>query len=560
MGRRGLGTTLSTSRGEYKPASEPIKQEAMKPGKVRSHHGFLASELIISAVRDFRASRSNFDLCVQAFPVERFLLVRLQRFLPLLLIGVIGYTGGNAAQPASRPNVLFIAIDDLRNDLGALGAAHARTPQLDAFATTARVFDHHYVQVPTCGASRAALLRGRYPTETAHVSNSAIANTHPNWGDANLPAWFKRHGYQTFALGKITHHPGGLTGKQWAEGPEELPGAWTRCWIPDAPWKTSEAMMHAYANGKARTPGKTPPIEAFDGPDTAYPDAWVAGEAVGTLRELAKSKQPWFFAVGLFKPHLPFAAPKRFFDLHDPEKIPAPKVTQRPQPPSGWHKSGEFRNNYAHEGRDPEQDPAYARQVRRAYAASTSYVDAQAGRVLGALKELGLDDNTVVVVWGDHGFLLGEHAIWGKHCLYENALRSPLMIRVPGMAQAGRTSNAIVETVDLFPTLIEVCGLAPPAGLDGRSLRPQLANPAARTTKPALGFWTSGQRTIRDERWRLIAHAAATPGAAPEVELFDLVSDPDESSNEAVAKPKIVAELLARLPAPLGNRASATRK
>lgn len=475
--------------------------------------------------------------------------------LPAILVFIAACVCGHAAGTPSRPNVLFIAIDDLRNDLGALGATHARTPQLDAFAATARIFNHHYVQVPTCGASRAALLRGRYPSEAAHVANSAIASTHSRWGDANLPAWFKRHGYQTLALGKITHHPGGLTGKQWAEGPEELPGAWTRTWIPEAPWKTAEAMMHGYANGKARTPGQTPPFEAFDGPDAAYPDAWVAAEAVTTLRKLARSGQPWFFAVGLFKPHLPFAAPKRFFDLHDPEKIPEPRVTQRPSPPTGWHKSGEFRNNYAHQGgRDPESDPAYARQVRQAYAAAASYVDAQAGRVLTALEELGLAGNTIVVVWGDHGFLLGEHAIWGKHCLYEQALRSPLMIRVPGLAQPGRTSTAIVETVDVFPTLTEACGLPLPADLDGRSLRPQLADPGAGTTKPALGFWSNGQRTIRDNRWRLIAHPAPASGAGPGIELFDMVADPDEARNIADQQTDVVAALLGQLPPPLVAR------
>ena len=219
---------------------------------------------------------------------------------------------GQAAEAKlRRPNVLLIAIDDLRNDLGSLGVAHAKTPALDALAAEGRLFTHHYVQVPTCGASRCALLRGRYPSEPAQLGNGAIAATHAAWGDANLPAWFRRHGYRTLALGKITHHPGGRTGRQWAEGPEELPGAWDRCWIPDSPWKTAQAMMHGYANGVARAPGKSPPWEAFDGPDEAYPDAWVAAEAIATLGELAKSDGPWFFAVGLFKPHLPFAAPKK---------------------------------------------------------------------------------------------------------------------------------------------------------------------------------------------------------------------------------------------------------
>lgn len=477
-------------------------------------------------------------------------------FIPPLLATLALVIAANQARAGAidtprRPNVLFIAIDDLRNDLGVLGASHARTPRLDAFAATARVFSHHFVQVPTCGASRCALLRGRYPSRPVHVSNNAIAATSDRWGDANLPGWFKRHGYQTFAVGKITHYPGGRTGRNWTEGPEELPGAWTRSWIPDSPWKTAEAMMHGYANGQARIRGETPPWEAFDGPDSAYPDSWVARDAVATLREVARAREPWFLAVGLFKPHLPFAAPKRYFDQHDPDEIPVPPVTRRPGGPSGWHPSGEFRKNYNSDGRDPDNDPAYARVIRHAYAAATSYVDAQAGRVLDVLKELDLSDNTIVVVWSDHGMLLGEHAIWGKHCLYENALRSPLIIRAPGLVQPGRTSTAIVETVDVFPTLVELCGLPVPAGLDGRSLQPQLAEPSVKSGKPALAFWTKGQRTIRNERWRLIAQDASGSGEPGPVELFDIAADPHESRNEAARQADVVAALLKQLPPPL---------
>ncbi len=452
----------------------------------------------------------------------------------------------HAAAP-KRPNVLFIAVDDLRNDLGAMGAAHARTPQLDAFAATARIFTRHYVQVPTCGASRCALLRGRYPDEAAHVANTGIATTHANWGEANLPAWFQRHGYRTHALGKITHHPGGRTGKLWAEGPEELPNSWTRSWIPPTPWREAENIMHGYANGVPRTSGKTPPLEAFDGPDTAYPDAWIADEAVKQLRALATNAEPWFFAVGFFKPHLPFAAPKRFFDLHDPEKIPAlePAAAAKPAWPSTWHPSNEFRRNYAHAGRDPDTDPAYTREVRRAYAASVSYVDTQIGRVLDALKTLDPAGHTIVVLWGDHGLLLGEHGIWGKHCLYENSLRSPLLIRAPGLAQPGATSAALVETVDVFPTLADLCGLPAPSGHDGRSLRPQLVRPATPAAKPARAFWTDSQRTIRTERWRLIA--ARADDGSPQFELFDYENDPFETRNHAAAHPNVVRDLRAQL-------------
>ncbi|HEY1108701.1 MAG TPA: sulfatase-like hydrolase/transferase, partial [Opitutaceae bacterium] len=352
----------------------------------------------------------------------------------------------------------------------------------------------------------------------------------------------------------------GRSGKAWMEGPVELPGAWERAWIPETPWKTAEGMMHGYADGAARKAGQTPPLESADGPDSTYPDAWVADEAVATLRSLAKSDRPWFFAVGLFKPHLPFAAPKRYFDLHDPEKIPAPPAYPDAENAISFHKSGEFRGNYGHAGRDPAKDPAYAAEVRRAYAAATSYVDAQFGRVLAALDEFGLAQNTVVVVWGDHGFLLGEHGIWGKHCLYEGALRSPLMIRAPGLAKPGASSGAIVETVDIFPTLLDLCTLPSPAGLDGRSLRAQLTDPAAPSAKPSQAFWTGGQRTIRDERFRLVTRAAGAEGAE-RFELFDLKADPHELRDLSASQPETVQRLLAQLrPVPEGAPAPKKKK
>lgn len=471
--------------------------------------------------------------------------------VPLLAAGMTataaphpGEADGGAASPAR--NVLFLAIDDLREALGSLGAAQVRTPNLDRLAATGRLFPHHYAQVPTCGASRCCLLRGRYPEVPSQLGNGAITATGSEWADASLPGWFRRHGYRTLALGKISHHPGGRTGRLWADGPEELPGVWDRCWIPETPWGEAQNIMHGYANGVPRTPGKSPPYEAFDGPDSAYPDAWVADEAIRTLGNLAAQEKPWFFAVGFFKPHLPFAAPKRWFDLYRDVDFPAPRAATRPDGISGWHASGEFRGNYGHAGQDPENDPDYALLMRRAYAAATSYMDAQVGRVLVELERLGLASNTVVVAWGDHGFLLGEHAIWGKHCLYEDALRSPLIIRPPQLAQPGIPSPAIVETVDIFPTITALCGLPAPANLDGRSLVDRLDNPAAGATDAALGFWNRSQRTVRTDRWRLVAHEAPD-GSLRGVELFDYATDPDEAQNVADAHPGLVQTLLARL-------------
>jgi iduronate 2-sulfatase len=449
-----------------------------------------------------------------------------------------------AAPAPARPNVLFIAIDDLRNDLGILGVAHARTPHLDAFAQSARVFSHHFVQVPTCGASRAVLWRGRYPTVPADLGNHAIRDRHLQWEHPSLPALFRRNGYQSLAIGKLTHFPGGLTGSQWAQGPEELPDAWDRAWVPDGPWTSPQAMMHGYALGQARTPGVSPPWEAHDGPDDAYPDAWVAREAIQTLDHLAKQREPWFLGVGFFKPHLPFAAPRKWHDLHA-EGIPdlTPEAAAKPDWPSGWHASGEFRSNYGHpQGKDPYPDADDARLLRRAYAASVSYMDAQVGRLLGALTDLGMAQRTVVVVWSDHGFLLGEHAIWGKHCLYEHALRSPLIVRIPHLPHPGQTSQALVETVDIYPTLADLCGLPVPPQLDGRSLRPQLMDPTSPGSKPALGFWTQGQRTLRTDPWRLIFQLDRQ-GNPTRHELFDLSLDPGETRNLAGEQPEVVALL-----------------
>lgn len=458
-----------------------------------------------------------------------------------------------AAAPASvsHPNVLFIAIDDLPNELGCLGASHASTPQIDAFAKTARVFKNHYVQVPTCGASRCALMTGLYPRRGIHINNNAMLATHEDYGTRTLPAWLRQHGYRTFALGKITHYPGGRSGKDWAEGPEEMPGAWDRCWLPETPWKTPAAIMHGYANGRRRVPGKSAPLECFDGPDSAYPDHWIAGEAITTLQSLRADggkNKPWFFAVGFFKPHLPFAAPKRWFDLHASRQIPPPAATARPPEPSGWHRSGEFFGNYKDaQKRNPNLDAAYALELRRAHAASVSYVDAQVGRVLDELKTLELDRDTIVVLWGDNGFLLGEHAIWGKHTLYENAVRTPLMIRVPGQSTPGAKTGATVEAVDLFPTLADLCALPKPEGVNGRSLRKHIDNPTEPSAKPAVSYWGGGQRAIRTDRWRLVTHPAKAPKVEESVELFDMLSDPGETTSVAAANLTVVKDLLTQL-------------
>ncbi|MEX0778605.1 MAG: sulfatase [Balneolales bacterium] len=443
------------------------------------------------------------------------------------------------------PNVLFITIDDLRNDLGALGVDHIQTPNLDAFAEQGRLFSRHYVQVPTCGSSRAALMRGMRADMPVYLPNTAIADTHEDWGDRSLPAWFRQHGYQTLSLGKITHYPGGLTGESWAEGPEELPGAWDRSWIPESPWETPEDMMHGFANGQPRDRGTSPTWESHNGPDTSYPDSWVASEAIDVLDELSQDDDPWFFAVGFFKPHLPFAAPKKYFDLYDQVQIPAPEDTAKQPSPSSWHGSGEMMGNYGQHPGDPRTDKDYANQLRHAYAAATSYVDAQVGRLLDSIGQSNLDENTIIVIWGDHGFALGEQGIWGKHSLYEVGLKAPLIIRYPGMNNPGQPSNAIVETVDLFPTLTDLTNLPTPEGLHGESLREQLEDYQASSNKAAYAHWNRGQTTVRDENWRLIEHRA--DDEVQGYELFDFRGNNDGQRRDAGNHPDVVKELLRKL-------------
>ncbi len=463
-----------------------------------------------------------------------------------------------SGQPAAgvKPNVLFIAIDDWRNDLGALGVEHIQTPEVDRFAIESVLFSQHYVQVPTCGASRASLLSGMRPRGRAALGNDAIHRLHASWGERVLPRVFRQHGYRTYALGKISHHPGGLAGRNWANPPEELPGAWDRSWVPVGPWRTPEALMHGYANGVARDRGASPAWEAFDGDDKSYPDGWVAEEAVEKLNELAESDEPWFFAVGFFKPHLPFAAPKAYWDLYDRDEIPIPKDRVRQPSPSSWTRSGELMGNYGHDGMNPYasgvENEAYAQLLRHGYAASTSYVDAQVGKVLQRVRELDLMDELIIVIWSDHGFALGERNTWGKHNLYEAAVRSPLLIRYPGMKHAGAVSRATVETVDIFPTLTDLAGLPVPTGIHGVSLRPLLGNPAGPSLKPAYSYW-HGQETVRDERWRMIVQGAVADDNIRAIELFDFKNSVEGVRVNHADHAEVVEHLKEALAAPAGQ-------
>ena len=445
----------------------------------------------------------------------------------------------------SPPNVLLICVDDLRPELGCYGVDYIDSPNIDRLAREGMAFTRHYVQAPTCGASRYALLTGSYSVAGASRGNDALVARAKDVARSSptLPEVFRAAGYETVSVGKVSHYPGGRYGAAWDQADAiEMPEAWTRHYMPTGAWGTPQGAMHALANGQVRMRGVTPPYESFDGPDDAYPDGLVAESALAELDRLARSSAPFFLAVGFIRPHLPFGAPARYMRPYADVELPPIPHPERPPGRTTWHGSGEF-GQYAHANRDARRDSAYAEQVRKHYAACVTYVDTLVGRLLERLDDLELRDETIVVLWGDHGWHLGEHGIWGKHSLFEESLRSPLIVSPPQLEQRGQRSAAVVESVDIFPTLCHLSGLSCPEGLDGRSLVPQLDEPAT-PGRPAISY-QSGAETIRSERHRLVRHAR--DGETTHVELYDHASPAAETQNRAGDEPALVDTLLEEL-------------
>ena len=435
----------------------------------------------------------------------------------------------------TKPNILLICIDDLRPELGCYGKSYMHTPHIDTLGNQGRIFRRHYVQAPTCGASRHSLLTGRYPRTPEDLRNQAISiRVKKKTLPPTIPQVFKQSGYTTLSVGKVSHHPGGLMGKEWNDpNKEEMPGVWDQKIMPCAEWKTPFRLMHGIADGIPRTRGVTPAIEVKEGPDTIYPDGHISDSAVKSIQNLSKTDQPWFLAVGLMKPHLPFTAPKKYWDLYEGKKLPVVNHPDKPSRNISWSKSREFFGSYNHDKKDPRTDAVYAATVRRHYYASVSYVDAQVGKLLTAIEQSGQKENTIILLWGDHGWNLGERAIWGKHNLYEEALLAPLIIYTPGMKDAGTPANAITETTDIFPTLCELSGVEKPDTLDGTSLKAQIDNPRAPTDGTAISFWQDSQ-SIRTDKYRLTRQIKKNQAS---YDLF-LFPEKEEPSKELVDQVK----------------------
>jgi iduronate 2-sulfatase len=413
--------------------------------------------------------------------IPRSLRLRWLLAAGTVLVGV----GAFAAEP--QRNVLFIMADDYRPELGSYGSV-ARTPNLDKFAKRAVQFDRAYCQQAVCNPSRSSMLTGRRP-DTLHLWNNGTHFRETNPDVPTLPLHFKAHGYTTRCVGKIFHNwhtKEKGDARSWS-APEFLHYATHG---DDAPLVTGEVPRN-HATGGPRKYQNVFMCESRDVPDEAYYDGRVAAEAVRVLAEV--KGQPFFLAVGFWKPHAPFNAPKKYWDLYERARIP-PLDPRRPAgaPEIAFHDSREILGL-------PEQrvtpTPAQVAEMRHGYFANISYMDAQVGKVLDALERSGVADRTIVVFVGDHGYHIGEHTQWGKTSNFELDARVPLLIATPGSRHGGRRTAALAELIDLFPTLAGLCGLPAAAGLEGTSLAPVLADPdrilkaAAFTQHPRPGYY-----------------------------------------------------------------------
>ena len=442
-------------------------------------------------------------------------------------------------QPQQKPNVLLICVDDLRPELNSFGAKYIISPNIDQLAKKGVSFQNHFVNAPSCGPSRYTLLTGQYgPSYNDALFQRSVAfKDSSNTIAPTMPQWFKSHGYTTVSVGKVSHHPGGRGGPDWNDSTAlEIPNAWDRHLMPVGPWEHPRGTMHGLAHGEIRNnPNEMDVYQSAEGADDIYPDGNITKTALAELQTLTSDpEKPFFLAVGIIKPHLPFGAPKSYLDLYDDVAFPAPQNSQKPEGPSTWHPSGEFMS-YNRWGKDPNTDQEFAEEVRRHYAACVTYADVQVGQVLAELKRTGADKNTIVVLWGDHGWHWGEHAIWGKHSLFEESLHSPLIIYDPTHPDDRGESNSIVQTLDIFPTLCDLTGIDSPDFARGTSLKPILKDPAGKG-HPAFAYYNDAT-TIRTKTHRLILH---TDGF---VELYDHRESDRETINRANENPELVKEL-----------------
>ena len=444
----------------------------------------------------------------------------------------------SCSSQAKRPNILFIAVDDLRPQLGCFGIDQIHSPNIDKLASVSFQAENAYCNVPVCGASRASLLTGVRPTFDRFRTFATWADKDLP-GNVSLPEYFRNNGYYTVSNGKVFHHEtdgeGSWSEKDWRPG-----GKNWRDYV------TPESLAIADQNQS----GSGPAFEMADVEDNAYFDGQTAERTMNDLERLSKLDQPFFLAAGFLKPHLPFNAPKKYWDMYNREEI---NMADNPFPPANapdaaLHNWGELRDytNIPDEG--PLTDEM-ARTLVHGYYACVSFTDAQVGKVLNKLDELGLADNTIVVLWGDHGWNLREHGLWCKHCNFNTSLRAPLLVHVPGMTDKGVKSKRLVEFVDIYPTLCELSGLPIPDYTEGSSMVPLIKNPE-RTWKQGVFSRFHNGETITTERYSY-TEWREKDGQLYARMLYDHTADPKENVNiaEEPENAQLVEKLAARLKA-----------
>jgi arylsulfatase A-like enzyme len=456
--------------------------------------------------------------------------------LPKILLTFLCCTAVAFAAPH---NILFIAVDDLRPELGCYGAVHMKTPHLDRLAAQGMLFERAYCQVAVCNPSRSSVLSGTRPDTTGVLDNQHFMR--PNMPDViSLPQHFKNHDYTSLSLGKIFHHS--------EREPGDDPQSWSEpAWYHGEPykhWFTQESLDYVKqlkALPKAQQPKqlRAAPFEAADEPDASYPDAQTAAKAIEMLQRLKAEAKPFFLGVGFVKPHLPFTCPQKYWDLYSEASIHLAANAQRPKdaPEPAFHNNYELRS-YGTVPENGKVTDAMALKLIRGYRACVSFMDAQLGRVLDELDRLGLRENTLIVLWGDHGYHLGENGVFTKMTNFENGTRVPLIVSFPGMKTAGQRTKALVELVDLYPTLAVLCALPVPKHLEGTSFVPLLKKPDQPWKKAAFSqYLRTGKppftgRSIRTDRWRYTEwHDLKQQPAG--TELYDELNDPQENVNLA---------------------------
>jgi iduronate 2-sulfatase len=461
------------------------------------------------------------------------------------------------AAAADRPNVLLICVDDLKPTIGCFGDPHARTPNIDRLAQHGVVFRSAFANQAVCAPSRNALMTGLRPDQIG-VYDLSTWFRHSVRDAVTLSQRFMQNGYHAESLGKIFHR---------GHGNVIDPASWSvRFWYPTggSPSPVTTGGPKPPTGARVQQPSAESRGPAWgwpEAPDAAFPDGKLASKATERLGTLAAEGKPFFLGVGFARPHLPFIAPKHYWDLFDPAALPVPPVNEglpKGAPAFAGHNSGELRAYSDIQAVGP-LTAEQARTMVHGYYASTAFVDAQIGRVLDTMDRLDLWKTTVVVLWGDHGWHLGDHGLWCKHTNFEQAAHNPVIICAPGRA-AGKETRSLMQTVDLYPTLCALARIEPPQGLAGRSLVPILDDPTASIQDAVFHVFPRGGgsgigellgRAVRTERWRYVEWRSFKDDAVQGRELYDYQTDPSETENK-VDHPEhavLVKDLAARIAA-----------